>query len=226
MIPLRDEPLIVQEYDVPVFIQCKKHFIKSQWDLTTQQVGLANSEQVCLLSVTVRFIANCRSCPASMDTDTSRKSLLKQTLNWLLFGLLCRISCEYVVSQQRLTSSNTRILIRCVMGTFGCDLGLIHVNIIPLVPFHLLSAFTAWWRCILRKLSPSIFPGIMGSSPWCPFFRYQLVYCYHYKHLFFSAGAKPAIRMSLNLFFCHVFFIPSVFKCLLRHSQSPEPDRW
>ncbi|CAG07001.1 unnamed protein product, partial [Tetraodon nigroviridis] len=38
LIPLRDEPLIVQEYDVPVFVQCKNHFIKSQWDLTTQQI--------------------------------------------------------------------------------------------------------------------------------------------------------------------------------------------
>lgn len=40
LIPLRDDPLIVQEYDVPVFIQCKKHFVKSQWDLTTQQVSV------------------------------------------------------------------------------------------------------------------------------------------------------------------------------------------
>lgn len=51
LIPLRDEPLIVQEYDVPVFIQCKNHFIKSQWDLTTQQVGLGSSEQAVLVSV-------------------------------------------------------------------------------------------------------------------------------------------------------------------------------
>lgn len=53
LIPLRDEPLIVQEYDVPVFIQCKNHFIKSQWDLTTQQVGFANgrSEQAVFVSV-------------------------------------------------------------------------------------------------------------------------------------------------------------------------------
>lgn len=53
LIPLRDEPLIVQEYDVPVFIQCKNHFIKSQWDLTTQQVGLGDgsSEQAVFVSV-------------------------------------------------------------------------------------------------------------------------------------------------------------------------------
>lgn len=38
LIPLRKDPQIVQEYDVPVFAQCKEHFIKSQWDLTTQQV--------------------------------------------------------------------------------------------------------------------------------------------------------------------------------------------
>ncbi|KAJ0068931.1 hypothetical protein NL108_015168, partial [Boleophthalmus pectinirostris] len=34
----RKDPAIVQEYDVPVFSQCKDHFIKSQWDLTTQQI--------------------------------------------------------------------------------------------------------------------------------------------------------------------------------------------
>ncbi|KAK6321697.1 hypothetical protein J4Q44_G00086730 [Coregonus suidteri] len=32
------DPLTVQEYNVPVFTQCKDHFIKSQWDLTTQQI--------------------------------------------------------------------------------------------------------------------------------------------------------------------------------------------
>lgn len=36
---LKDPP-VVQEYDVPVFTQCKDHFIKSQWDLTTQQVHI------------------------------------------------------------------------------------------------------------------------------------------------------------------------------------------
>lgn len=49
LIPLRDDPLIVQEYDVPVFVQCKKHFVKSQWDLTTQQVGgSCSSGSVCV----------------------------------------------------------------------------------------------------------------------------------------------------------------------------------
>ncbi|XP_023260300.1 GATOR complex protein NPRL2 [Seriola lalandi dorsalis] len=38
LIELRKDPPIVQEYDVPVFTQCKDHFIKSQWDLTTQQI--------------------------------------------------------------------------------------------------------------------------------------------------------------------------------------------
>lgn len=38
LIQLRKDPPIVQEYDVPVFTQCKDHFIKSQWDLTAQQV--------------------------------------------------------------------------------------------------------------------------------------------------------------------------------------------
>lgn len=38
LIQLRKDPPIVQEYDVPVFTQCKDHFIKSQWDLTTQQI--------------------------------------------------------------------------------------------------------------------------------------------------------------------------------------------
>uniref|UniRef100_A0A4W5RJH1 NPR2 like, GATOR1 complex subunit n=1 Tax=Hucho hucho TaxID=62062 RepID=A0A4W5RJH1_9TELE len=38
LIEQRRDPLIVQEYDVPVFTQCKDHFIKSQWDLTTQQI--------------------------------------------------------------------------------------------------------------------------------------------------------------------------------------------
>lgn len=38
LIEQRRDPLIVQEYDVPVFTQCKDQFIKSQWDLTTQQV--------------------------------------------------------------------------------------------------------------------------------------------------------------------------------------------
>ncbi|KAG7244716.1 hypothetical protein INR49_029735 [Caranx melampygus] len=37
LIQMRKDPPIVQEYDVPVFTQCKDHFIKSQWDLTTQQ---------------------------------------------------------------------------------------------------------------------------------------------------------------------------------------------
>ncbi|XP_061905628.1 GATOR complex protein NPRL2 isoform X2 [Entelurus aequoreus] len=37
LIPLRKDPLVVQEYDVPVFTQSKDHFIQSQWDLTTQQ---------------------------------------------------------------------------------------------------------------------------------------------------------------------------------------------
>ncbi|MBN3295082.1 GATOR1 complex protein NPRL2 [Amia ocellicauda] len=38
LIEQRKDPLIVQEYDVPVFTQCKDQFIKSQWDLTTQQI--------------------------------------------------------------------------------------------------------------------------------------------------------------------------------------------
>lgn len=38
LIELRKDPVIVQEYDVPVFTQNKDHFIKTQWDLTTQQV--------------------------------------------------------------------------------------------------------------------------------------------------------------------------------------------
>ncbi|XP_061730544.1 GATOR complex protein NPRL2 isoform X2 [Nerophis ophidion] len=38
LIPLRKDPLVVQEYDVPVFTQSKDHFIQSQWDLTTQQL--------------------------------------------------------------------------------------------------------------------------------------------------------------------------------------------
>uniref|UniRef100_A0AAY4E526 Nitrogen permease regulator 2-like protein n=1 Tax=Denticeps clupeoides TaxID=299321 RepID=A0AAY4E526_9TELE len=38
LIELRKDPMIVQEYDVPVFTQSKDHFIKSQWDLTTQQI--------------------------------------------------------------------------------------------------------------------------------------------------------------------------------------------
>lgn len=42
LIQLRKDPPIVQEYDVPVFAQCKDHFIKSQWDLTTQQVSLCD----------------------------------------------------------------------------------------------------------------------------------------------------------------------------------------
>lgn len=42
LIQLRKDPPIVQEYDVPVFTQCKDHFIKSQWDLTTQQVSLCD----------------------------------------------------------------------------------------------------------------------------------------------------------------------------------------
>ncbi|XP_067230112.1 GATOR complex protein NPRL2 isoform X5 [Chanodichthys erythropterus] len=38
LIEQRKDPLVVQEYDVPVFTKNKDHFIKSQWDLTTQQV--------------------------------------------------------------------------------------------------------------------------------------------------------------------------------------------
>ncbi|XP_061113573.1 GATOR complex protein NPRL2 isoform X1 [Conger conger] len=38
LIEQRKDPQIVQEYDVPVFTQCKDQFIKSQWDLTTQQI--------------------------------------------------------------------------------------------------------------------------------------------------------------------------------------------
>ncbi|XP_060691751.1 GATOR complex protein NPRL2 isoform X2 [Hemiscyllium ocellatum] len=33
----RDQP-VVQEYDVPVFTECKEDFIKIHWDLTTQQI--------------------------------------------------------------------------------------------------------------------------------------------------------------------------------------------
>lgn len=45
LIEIRKDPPVVQEYDVPVFIQCKEHFIKPQWDLTTQQVGLRRLQQ-------------------------------------------------------------------------------------------------------------------------------------------------------------------------------------
>ncbi|KAG7280547.1 hypothetical protein CRUP_028272 [Coryphaenoides rupestris] len=38
LIEQRKDPPIVQEYDVPVFTKCKDYFIKSQWDLTTQQI--------------------------------------------------------------------------------------------------------------------------------------------------------------------------------------------
>lgn len=38
LIEQRKDPQVVQEYDVPVFTKNKEHFIKSQWDLTTQQV--------------------------------------------------------------------------------------------------------------------------------------------------------------------------------------------
>ncbi|MBN3283176.1 NPRL2 protein, partial [Polyodon spathula] len=38
LIDQRKDPLIVQEYDVPVFTECKDEFFKSQWDLTTQQI--------------------------------------------------------------------------------------------------------------------------------------------------------------------------------------------
>ncbi|XP_077582687.1 GATOR1 complex protein NPRL2 [Stigmatopora nigra] len=38
LIPLRNDPPVVQDYDVPVFIQNIDHFINSQWDLTTQQI--------------------------------------------------------------------------------------------------------------------------------------------------------------------------------------------
>ena len=43
LIEQRKDPPIIQEYDVPVFTKCKDHFIKSQWDLTTQQVGLTDN---------------------------------------------------------------------------------------------------------------------------------------------------------------------------------------
>ncbi|CAM4623137.1 unnamed protein product [Leuciscus chuanchicus] len=38
LIEQRKDPQVVQEYDVPVFTKNKEHFIKSQWDLTTQQI--------------------------------------------------------------------------------------------------------------------------------------------------------------------------------------------
>ncbi|KAK6480784.1 GATOR complex protein NPRL2 isoform X1 [Huso huso] len=38
LIDQRKDPLIVQEYDVPVFTECKDEFFRSQWDLTTQQI--------------------------------------------------------------------------------------------------------------------------------------------------------------------------------------------
>ncbi|MED6258723.1 Nitrogen permease regulator-like 2 [Ilyodon furcidens] len=38
LIQQRKDPPTVQEYDVPVFTECKELFIKSQWDLTTQQI--------------------------------------------------------------------------------------------------------------------------------------------------------------------------------------------
>lgn len=46
LIQLRRDPPIVQEYDVPVFTKCKEHFMKSQWDLTTQQVDLRCQQNV------------------------------------------------------------------------------------------------------------------------------------------------------------------------------------
>lgn len=46
LIQLRKDPPIVQEYDVPVFTQCKDHFIKSQWDLTTQQVDFHSQQHM------------------------------------------------------------------------------------------------------------------------------------------------------------------------------------
>lgn len=49
LIQLRKDPPIVQEYDVPVFTQCKDHFIKSQWDLTTQQVDFLSQQHVACI---------------------------------------------------------------------------------------------------------------------------------------------------------------------------------
>lgn len=115
LIEIRKDPPVVQEYDVPVFIQCKEHFIKPQWDLTTQQVGLRRLQQfeekkisflwywperLVRVSVTRTgmLYSTLRSCPSSMDSDTSRKSQLKQMLSWILFALQCRISCTYVLT--------------------------------------------------------------------------------------------------------------------------------
>lgn len=53
LIQLRKDPPIVQEYDVPVFTQCKDHFIKSQWDLTTQQVGLCDKSLLSAVHVVI-----------------------------------------------------------------------------------------------------------------------------------------------------------------------------
>ncbi|KAK6473875.1 GATOR complex protein NPRL2 isoform X1 [Huso huso] len=38
LIDQRKDPLIVQEYDVPVFTECKDEFFRSQWDLTILQI--------------------------------------------------------------------------------------------------------------------------------------------------------------------------------------------
>nr|XP_005992727.1 PREDICTED: nitrogen permease regulator 2-like protein isoform X4 [Latimeria chalumnae] len=38
VIEQRKDPPVVQEYDVPVFTECKEDFFRSQWDLTTQQI--------------------------------------------------------------------------------------------------------------------------------------------------------------------------------------------
>lgn len=91
----RKDPAIVQEYDVPVFSQCKDHFIKSQWDLTTQQVLTSPFLKLHLSGSTLYYIfCSCRFCPTLMDLDISKKFLLKQMLSWTLFELLCRIYCE------------------------------------------------------------------------------------------------------------------------------------
>lgn len=57
--------MIVQEYDVPVFTECKDQFIKSQWDLTTQQVFYLLVQQ----STTPQNIAHDE---ASADLGVSR----------------------------------------------------------------------------------------------------------------------------------------------------------
>lgn len=105
-------------------------------------------------------IMGCRSCRTSMVTDTSRRSLLKQMLNSIWSVSQCRICCECVWTQCRMSKhlyplhphTNTGLFVptnldTCSSVTSRTTSSFVFINCLPFI-----SGTTMWWL-------------------WCPFFR-------------------------------------------------------